>query len=592
VIGNTAHRRTDITIKKVTTMRKTDKIFAICLVVSLLLHLALLGIAPRIRLFGQATMRSEAARMFRIKPVEVEARPRPRVPARPEKPPMSLEEFLLRERERPELPPVPEYPRRELARELSEKVTRDVLLREHAPEPAATTLEAIDLEVIAVHKRLLAEKIELSRRLIPKKERVIVPPDVMPTLSAPGGVPMELAKRLPATPPVARTEERAPEPVEVLRETKEEPALPALEREIVKAPAETFPLRERRELVQKYPSLDDVLDIELTTYDPPDERGYFLIRISTKRGGQIETMPKEIVFVIDASKSIREAKLEQCKVGLERCLAELNPEDLFNVIAFKESPTVFRSTSVRPTSANVRAATGFIKALKPSGETDVYSAIAPLVRIRKPETHPYNIFLVSDGKPTSGMVDSRAIINNLTRQNELKASIVTFGGGTEVNVYLLDLLAYLNKGRSYVADRVYSIDNDMPGFYRTIKDPILIDLRANYANIDEVEIYPKVMPDFYLGSEILVSGRYGETKVFSMRLTGTVNGQKKELVFKREFAEADKGGDEIARMWAFKKIYKLIADVCQQGATPQLVEQIRSLSQRYEIATAYSPTGK
>jgi len=576
-------------------MRKTERIFAISLAVSLLFHIVLLGISPKIRLFNQALMRLDAARMFRVKPVELEVRPRPARPPIPryEEPPTSLDQFLLKERARPELPPVPEYPRQELEEAFGDKVANEPVSREHATEPASTTLEAIELEVVAVHKKLTGEKIDVTRRLIPEKVRRVLPSEVMPTISGPGGggVPLELARTLPAAPPVVTVQERPPEPTEVLRGAKEH-ELPPLASEIVSAPSEQFPLREKREQVQKYPSLDDVLEIRLVTYEPPGEKGYFLIRISPKRGGTIETMPKQVVFVIDASKSIREAKLEQSKLGLERCLMELNARDRFNVVAFKDSPTFFSEEFVSPTPDRVNEARAFIKKLAPSGETDMYNAMAPLVQIKEPATHPYNVVLISDGKPTSGMVDSRAIINNITRQNQLNASIYTFAGGTEVNVYLLDLLAYLNKGHSHVAKQIYDIDGEMPAFYRAIKDPILMDLRANYANIDESEIYPKVLPDFYLGSEILVSGRYGETTVFSMRLTGTVNGQKKELVFKREFAQAEKGGNEIARLWAFKKIYKLIADVCQEGSKPELIREINALSQRYGIATAYSPTGR
>jgi len=576
-------------------MGKGERIFAICLALSLLLHLGLLGVAPRIRVFKQDVMRLEATRMFRVQPADVEPRPRPRVPAQYDEPPMSLEEFLLRERERPDLPPVPEYPREEIAEDLADRVAVDPLMREHSTEPATTTLEAMELDVVAIHRRFFGEEIDVTRRLIPERQRFVIPSEIMPTVSGVGRGGIKVAERVPVAPGVVATAdaERVTEPADVLRETKKRVEIASLEpEERVKAPLETFPFREEKSEVQKYPSLDDVLEVHLSTYEPPNEDGYFLIRISPKRGGTFERMPKETVFVIDVSKSIREAKLEQSKIGLEKCLAELNESDLFNVIAFKDSPVVFRSSSVRPTRANLSAASAFVRKLKPSGETDVYSAIAPLVRIKKPETHPYNVFLMSDGKPTTGMLDSRAIINNLTRQNQLRCSIFTFAGGTEVNVYLLDLLAYLNKGRSYVAQGIYDIDDDMPKFYRTIKDPILIDLRANYANLDQSEIFPRVLPDFYLGSEILVTGRYSsDIAVFSMRLAGTVGGQKKELVFKKEFTDAEQGGYDVARMWAFNKIYKLIADMCQQGATPELVQQIQELSQQYRIATAYSPTG-
>ena len=576
-------------------MGKGERIFAICLAVSLLLHLGLLGVAPKIRVFRQDVMRFEAARMFRVQPAEVEPRPRPTIPQRYDEPPVSLEEFLLRERERPDLPPVPEYPREEMAEELADRIAVDPLMREHSTEPATTALEAIELEVVAIHKRFLGEEIDATRRLIPQRQRFVIPSEIMPTVSGVGRGGFKVAERVPVVAPAVvggPDAERVAEPAaKVLRETKKRDMASLVEPERVRAPVETFPLREERSDVQKYPSLDDVLEVHLSTYEPDGEEGYFLIRISPKRGGTFQRMPKETVFVIDVSKSIREAKLEQSKLGLERCLAELNANDLFNIIAFKDSPVVFRSSSVRPTRANLRAARSFVNRLNASGETDVYSAIAPLVRIKKPETHPYNVFLISDGKPTTGMLDSRAIINNLTRQNQLRSSIFTFSGGSEVNVYLLDLLAYLNKGRSYVAQAVYDIDDEMPQFYRTIKDPILIDLRANYANLDQSEIFPRVLPDFYLGGDILVTGRYSDVDVFSMRLAGIVGGQKKELVFKKEFAEAEKGGYEVARMWAFNKIYKLIADMCQQGATPELVQQIQELSRQYRIATAYSPKG-
>ena len=579
-------------MRETSRLEKGQRVFAVCLALSLLLHIALLGVAPNIRVFKQDVMRLEATRMFRVNPAEVEPRPRPRIPQQYDEPPTTLEEFLLRERERPDLPPVREYPREEIAAELADRIAVDPLMREHSTEPATTTLEAIELEVVAIHKRLLGDAIDVTRRLIPEKERFVIPSEIMPTVTGVGRGGFRVASKLPAAPAIVTRpdSERVPQPAEVLREEgKRRDEIASLEPERVRAPLDTFPFREERSDVQKYPSLDDVLEVSLSTHEPPGEDGYFLIRISPKRGGTFQRMPKETVFVIDVSKSIREAKLEQSKVGLERCLAELNESDLFNVIAFKDSPLVFRSSSVRPTRANLRAARAFVKKLNPSGETDVYSAIAPLVRISKPETHPYNVFLISDGKPTTGMLDSRAIINNLTRQNRLRSSIFTFAGGSEVNVYLLDLLAYLNKGRSYVARDVYDIDDDMPKFYRTVKDPILIDLRANYANLDRSEIFPRILPDFYLGGEILVSGRYRDIEMFSMRLTGTVGGQKKELVFRKEFTEAEEGGYEIARMWAFNKIYKLIADMCRQGATPELVQQIRDLSERYQIATAYSP---
>jgi hypothetical protein len=177
----------------------------------------------------------------------------------------------------------------------------------------------------------------------------------------------------------------------------------------------------------------------------------------------------------------------------------------------------------------------------------------------------------------------------LTEKNAERTSIFAFGGGRTVNQYMLDLLAYRNKGESYVTDQIDSIKSDLPDFFGELSDPILVECRTDYGSIDEDSVFPKQIPDFYKGRAVTVYGRFDprNDREFAMRLTGRAGDRKKEVVFKADLSKAASGNADIAKEWAFRKIYYLIGETCRLGETPQLLEERRALSQKYDIKTSY-----
>jgi hypothetical protein len=107
--------------------------------------------------------------------------------------------------------------------------------------------------------------------------------------------------------------------------------------------------------------------------------------------------------------------------------------------------------------------------------------------------------------------------------------------------------------------------------------------------LDEAEVFPRSLPDFYAGAEFTLFGSYENEDAFSMQLLGDVDGKTKELVFSRTLGEAKRGTEEIMRGYAFNRIYYLISRVTVEGKKPELLKQIDELSRRYGITTPYSP---
>jgi len=154
---------------------------------------------------------------------------------------------------------------------------------------------------------------------------------------------------------------------------------------------------------------------------------------------------------------------------------------------------------------------------------------------------------------------------------------------------LLDLLAYRNKGESYITPMISEIDKSIPLFFDRLKDPILMGLSANYGSINEEAIYPRELPDFFKGRAVEIFGRFdpAKDKELAMQLTGVAAAQKKEMIVKANLTEAEKGDKTIAKGWAFQRIYHLIGEICRVGETPALLGQLRELSRQYGVKTSY-----
>ena len=344
--------------------------------------------------------------------------------------------------------------------------------------------------------------------------------------------------------------------------------------------------------ILKYEPLDKFLDIEVYTYEDPAQPAagkYFMIKIFAKKDvKQFKVMAKEILFTIDCSLSISPERLDEFKRGISYCLKNLNKEDVFNIVAFKDKASFFAPQSIKATPENIKQAERFVSALQSNRQTDVYGAFEKIVQT-PPARHPSNIILISDGRPTHGVVDSRELINSITRLNKKVRPVFAYSGGAKVNRYLLDFISYQNRAWSqFIKDRG-QIHKGLGDFYTKIKDPIFLNLRYQLNGLNEKEVYPRSLPDFYRNAEFTLYGKYTDENDFSMQLLGDVDKETNELIFTRKLAEASKGSVEIMKGYAFNKIYYLISHITTDGQSGALLKEIQDLSKQYKITTPYSP---
>ncbi|NKB23635.1 MAG: VWA domain-containing protein [Kiritimatiellae bacterium] len=303
---------------------------------------------------------------------------------------------------------------------------------------------------------------------------------------------------------------------------------------------------------------------------------------------QLPVLPKDILFIQDGSRSMKQAKLNGCKQGLTHWLNVLNEEDRFNVIAFREDVTWCFNTWHPVHQESKQQAYTFIDRLRAQGKTDVYASLKPLLNVERDPERTVMAILITDGRPTMGMVESSDIIETFSRANQSKVSVFSFGGGTRVNHFLLDLLSYKNRGDSYSVEDRQDITRALGLWAKALNRPVLADLSYHFSGVEDQEIYPRILTHLYLDRPLIIYGRIKDPSIrTAFRVVGhSRGGIKRDLVFQIDLSEAQEGDTDIPEQWAWHKVYHLIGKHLQTQE-PDLMDEIELLAKQYDIVVPY-----
>lgn len=328
-------------------------------------------------------------------------------------------------------------------------------------------------------------------------------------------------------------------------------------------------------------------DDEEPETEPP---GWFEVRIRPRRSlRRLEALKKDVIWVIDTSGSIRERWVGPVRSGVGMALDTLNEGDRFNIVTFKEAVNVFSTEGpVAASGENVERAREFLDGAESSGYTDVNRALGRLIVRDVPPDRVYQVVLISDGRPTRGAVDARQIINMITRENDLVASIYCVGVGGQINRKLLEFLAYRNKGEVVYPEGVEKAAGRIRELAGKLRYPLLKDVTFNAAGLDTSTIYPRIPRDVYQGQMLSLFGRHtDEAEKISMRLRGTNRGREHDFTFTLNFDRARRGDPELPRDWAFWKLHHLYSEQIIRGDSERIRREIERLREVYELEEAY-----
>ena len=344
-------------------------------------------------------------------------------------------------------------------------------------------------------------------------------------------------------------------------------------------------VRPDRDFDLYYSLSSDAVAVNLLSYKPYDEDGFFLLLVTPPVESAGQAVAKDVVLVMDTSGSMDGEKIIQAKAAADYVLDHLGKDDRFNIVAFSTATRLF---SDRPVPAARRdEGHAFVRSLAAAGSTDINRALLEALAGADAERPTVLIFL-TDGLPTAGEVDPDRIAANIATGAPKSVRLFAFGVGYDVDTVLLDQLSSGQRGISTYVKPEQSIEEEVSGFYAKVSTPVLIDVAATFSGVQVEDIYPYPLPDLFAGNQLVVAGRYRGGGPADLTLRGEVEDESRAYKY-RDLAFAERGGQEfIARLWAQRKIGYLLAQIRLHGVKDELVKEIVTLSSRYGIVTPYT----
>jgi Ca-activated chloride channel homolog len=314
-----------------------------------------------------------------------------------------------------------------------------------------------------------------------------------------------------------------------------------------------------------------------------DERGgYFTLMLyPPEELGMLKRQPLELVFVLDCSGSMSGRPIEQAKAAVRQGLRLLQPGDSFQLISFSITASRLGDAPLEATPANIQRGLQYLNSLQGEGGTMMIEGIkAALDYPHDPRRLRFVCFL------TDGYIGNETEILGEIRKRLGASRIFSFGIGSAVNRYLIDHMAKAGRGAvAYLGPRD-SAAKIMEGFFNRISHPALTDLQIDWGGLHVSEVFPRALPDLFVGRPVILTGRFAANADTAIRVNGRIGNRPIQVAIPANLTAPDthKG---LPSVWARMKIADL-ADQSTYQPDPELPDQIKQVALDYGLMSAFT----
>ena len=280
---------------------------------------------------------------------------------------------------------------------------------------------------------------------------------------------------------------------------------------------------------------------------------YFMLMAVPNTGeSDTDRLPKEMIYIIDISGSMKGASIRQAKSSLQTAISQLNEMDHFNIIAFDDSYHTFSAQTVKADKDNKQIAYMFIQNLEAQGGTEMLPALKEGMHQAQSSSAVSMIFLITDGSVGNETRILQAIKNKLGN-----ARLFPIGIGSAPNSFLLRKAAEQGRGTFTYISSPGEVESKMMTLLKKIESPVLTNIHLSVDG--EVDMVPKSIPDLFKGEPLLIFGKTADLNGKEVTLTGRTQDGIISLQLPI-LVDDGKENPAISTLWARKKIGGLMND--------------------------------
>ena len=310
--------------------------------------------------------------------------------------------------------------------------------------------------------------------------------------------------------------------------------------------------------------------------------GFLQVMPPTSPSSTKNSIPRDVVFVIDTSGSMAGSSLTQAKAALKLALTRLTPQDSFNLIQFNSITQALYAASQPASTLSVEQALHYVENLKAEGGTEMQPALLQALArtAHQEEDHRFRqiIFI------TDGLVGNEDALFTILQRDIGRNRLFTVGIGSAPNGHFMRKAAQFGKGTFTHIGTTTEVQDKMHRLFLKLEHPALTDITIHSdASIAE-DLLPNPLPDVYTGEPLIVAFRTTNLPS-SFTLTGNQAGTPWETTQALTEAKPRTG---IAVYWARQKISQLM-DQHTQGHDKTLLRQsIVDLALKHHLVSRYT----
>ena len=341
-----------------------------------------------------------------------------------------------------------------------------------------------------------------------------------------------------------------------------------------------------RDFVLKYKTAGQKIEDAILTHKDADGGFFTLVLQPPDKVFPADTMPKEIVFVLDTSGSMDGFPIKKAKEAMNLSLENVNPNDTFNLITFAGDTRILYPNPVAATKENIEKAKKWLNDSNAGGGTEMMTAIKAALAPSDSQDHVRIVCFMTDGQ-----IGNEAEILAEVQKHQ-NARIFAFGIGESVNHLLLDEMS--REGRGEVEYVGLKDDGSAAArrFYERVRNPLLTDISLEFQGIETDEVFPKLIPDLFDAKPVSVVGRYSKGGSGKVILHGKMQGQAFQREININFPEKSAENDVLATIWARRKIADLTrrdyAGLQKNAVQEDLQNVMTNLGLEFKILTPFT----
>ncbi|HZN86634.1 MAG TPA: VWA domain-containing protein, partial [Burkholderiales bacterium] len=291
-------------------------------------------------------------------------------------------------------------------------------------------------------------------------------------------------------------------------------------------------------------------------------------------------IPREAIFVIDTSGSMQGASIAQAREALELAIRRLAGADRFNVIEFNSHARLLYAEARPATPDNIAGAVRWVRDLRAQGGTEMAKALDLALDGRETAGRIRQIVFLTDGA-----VGNEDHLLRMIRERLGDSRLFTVGIGSAPNSHFMTKAAQFGAGTFTYIGRIEEVKEKMDALFARLESPVLKGVRIDWGGAEEVEAWPKQVPDLYAGEPVMVlfsAARLGSGGITVSALAGDRPWQERVLLVPAA------GENALSVLWARERIGALM-DQLRGGAPEQEVrDAVLKLALEHRLVSRYT----